>query len=374
MAVENSGVFVGPQGSVFPDVRRIAVLRGGGLGDLMFAMPAITALARAYPQAEITLLGTPVARALLEHRAGPVAEVVELPFAEGVRPGAEDPDALDAFFAEMKRRHFDLAVQLHGGGRFSNPFLLRLGARHTIGSRTEDAAMLERTIPYIYYQHEQLRGLEVAGLAGAGAHELEARLTVTGEEQENACRRLDRRTRGLITIHPGATDPRRRWPAQRFAEVATRVVADGCQVVIVGDDSDADAAEMVVSAVRAVCGDDAPVMSLAGDISLQELLGVLAVSDVVLGNDSGPRHLAMATGASTVGLFWMGNLLNAGPMGRTRHRAHVSWVTRCPECGADVTQVGWTAQRCEHDPSFLTEIGVDEVYADVVSLIGSREV
>ena len=76
----------------------------------------------------------------------------------------------------MEHEEFDLAVQLHGGGRFSNPFLLRLGARHTVGSRTEDAAPLERTIPYTYYQHEPLRGLEVVGLAGAPPVWLEARL------------------------------------------------------------------------------------------------------------------------------------------------------------------------------------------------------
>ena len=46
----------------------------------------------------------------------------------------------------MRARRFDLAVQVHGGGRYSNPFLLRLGARHTVGTRTPDAAELERTL------------------------------------------------------------------------------------------------------------------------------------------------------------------------------------------------------------------------------------
>ncbi|HEY8590845.1 MAG TPA: glycosyltransferase family 9 protein, partial [Naasia sp.] len=37
----------------------------------------------------------------------------------------------------------------------------------------------------------------------------------------------------------------------------------------------------------------------------------------------------------------------------------------CPVCGADVTSVGWTAERCEHDPSFVASIGVDDVWGDV---------
>ena len=118
---------VGPVLERFPSVARIAVLRGGGLGDLMFALPAVEALAAAYPDAEITLLGTPLHAALLAGRPGPVHRVEVLPFAPGVRPGPEDPDALAAFFASQQARSYDLAVQVHGGGRNSNPFLLQLG-------------------------------------------------------------------------------------------------------------------------------------------------------------------------------------------------------------------------------------------------------
>ena len=57
----------------FDDVHEIAVLRGGGIGDLVFALPAIEALAEAYPAARLTLLGSPVHRALLAGRASRAA-------------------------------------------------------------------------------------------------------------------------------------------------------------------------------------------------------------------------------------------------------------------------------------------------------------
>ena len=75
--------------------------------------------------------------------------------------------------------------------------------------------------------------------------------------------------------------------------------------------------------------------------------------------------LAQALGTPTVGLYWVGNLINAGPLGRSLHRAHLSWATRCPECGADLTQVGWTAARCAHDMSLLTDISPLDVHGDV---------
>jgi ADP-heptose:LPS heptosyltransferase len=355
---------VGPVLAPFEDIRRIAVLRGGGLGDLMFAMPAIDALKARYPDAEITLLGMPGHAALLDGRPGPVSEVLELPCSPGVRPGEVDPAAVDSFFAGIEGT-FDLAVQVHGGGRNSNPFLLRLGARHTVGTRTPDAVTLERTIPYVYYQHEVFRALEVVGLAGAVALDLEPRVQVMPGETERAAQLTG--DAAVITLHPGATDARRRWPSSSFADVAVRAAADGCEVVVVGDSSDVPMAEEIVRLALAE-HPAANVRSLAGRLSLGELAGVLARSAVMVGNDSGPRHLAQAVGTPTVGVYWIGNVINAGAMGRTLHRVHFSWVTHCPVCGVDVTQVGWTAERCEHDDSFVATVQPDAVYADVAEL------
>jgi ADP-heptose:LPS heptosyltransferase len=361
------GVGVGPVLEKFDDVSRIAVLRGGGLGDLIFAIPAMAALKAAYPGATLTLLGTPVHQALLGVTQSPVDEVQVLPFSEGVRPGEEDPQELDRFLARMRERRFDLAVQLHGGGRYSNPFLLRLGARHTVGTRTADAASLERTVPYLYYQHEPLRALEVAGFAGAFPVDLEARLLPADQSGSGLPPGMDQgNSQPLVVMHPGATDSRRRWPADRFAELAAACAADGCQVVLVGDTSERRLAGQILQLAG-----HASVTSLAGLLNMGGLVGVLSRSAVVVGNDSGPRHLAQALGIPTVGIFWAGNVINAGALGRSIHRIHASWVTACPVCGIDVTQVGWTAPRCAHDESMVAGVEVQAIHDDVRNLIAT---
>jgi ADP-heptose:LPS heptosyltransferase len=357
---------VGPVLEKFDNVSRIVVLRGGGLGDLIFAIPAMAALKAAYPGSTLTLLGTPVHAALLKAVISPVDEVCVLPFAEGVRPGPEDPAALEAFFQDMRARRFDLAVQVHGGGRFSNPFLLRLGARHTVGTRTADAASLERTIPYLYYQHEPLRSVEVAGFAGAPPVDLEARLWPAAGVRGRAGLMDDDGGRPLVVIHPGATDPRRRWPVERFAELAAACGADGCRVVVVGDESEQELAERIAGLAASPA-----VTSVAGKLDLSGLVALMSEAAVVVGNDSGPRHLAQALGVPTVGIFWVGNVINAGALGRSLHRIHASWVTTCPTCGVDVTQVGWTAPRCPHDDSVVTGVSVRDVYEDVRSLLAT---
>jgi ADP-heptose:LPS heptosyltransferase len=336
-----------PLEPTFDHVRSIAVLRGGGLGDLLFAMPAMTALAAAYPRAELVLLGTPMHADLLAGRPGPVTRVEVLPHAAGIRDArgaASEP--VDAFLERLRHARFDLAVQLHGGGRNSNPFVLRLGARHTVGSATEDAEPLERTLPYVYYQHEVVRGLEVAGLAGAAPVDLEPALVVLDDERERADARLGALEGPLVVVHPGATDPRRRWPVDRFAHVVRALMADGAEIAVVGDPSD----RPIEAELMAALGPSgARVRRLAGRTDLGETAALFERAAVVVADDSGPRHLAQAVGAPTVGIFWFGNVVNAAPLGRGRHRVHLSFTTSCPVCGADVTQVGWTAERCEHD-------------------------
>jgi ADP-heptose:LPS heptosyltransferase len=356
----------------FDDVLSIAVLRGGGLGDLIFALPAIDALAAAYPEAEIVLLGTPMHRALLEGRPGSVGRVEVLPHARGVNSpdGAHDEIGTAGFLRRMASHHFDLACQLHGGGRYSNPFLLGLHARHTVGTATPDAEPLERTLPYLYYQHEVVRWLETVSLAGARCVRAEPRIAVTPAERARAVRLIGGRAGGVVVIHPGATDPRRRWPADRFTEIARRAAADGMRVALVGEGADAALAESIASEARRTEGE--AVFSLAGHLTLPELAGVLAEADVFVGNDSGPRHLAHAVGTPTASVFWVGNLINGGPLSRADHRVQLSWTTHCPVCHRDSTQVGWTAERCEHDVSFVADVGVDAVYDDVRALLDER--
>jgi len=124
------------------NVKKIAVLRANAIGDFVLALPALDALRAAYPGAEIVLLGQPWHKRFLDGRPGPLNHTVIVPRKRGVRedretPGVEDPpEVFEQFFAKMRGERFDLALQMHGGGLNSNPFLLQLGARITAGCAT----------------------------------------------------------------------------------------------------------------------------------------------------------------------------------------------------------------------------------------------
>lgn len=362
----------GPAG-LLADVRRIAVLRANALGDFVATLPALHALKAAYPQAEIILLGTPMHVELLDGRRGPVDRVEVLPVTQGLREidgMPEDPQAVDAFVARLRDEEIDLAVQMHGGGRWSNPFVRRLKARIALGLCAADAEPLDLGIPYVYYQHEILRFLELVALVGARSTVLTPALAVTDQDRAKAARALGRlgTERPIAVLHPGATDPRRHWPAQSFAQVGDALARAGAVVVVTGTHGERGLAHRVAGSMAQ------PATVLAGDLGLGALVGLLERAAVVVSNDTGPRHLAEAVGTATVSIYWCGNLINAGPLTRARHRAHISWRLECPVCGSNGMEDLYPARtggtRCRHRESFVADVPVSEVLPDALELLG----
>lgn len=350
-------------GALVASVAKIAVLRANALGDLLFAVPALDALRAAYPSAEIVLLARPWHAEFVPGRVASVDRVVVTPGMQGIwaPPGhVDDPAEIAGFFAEMREERFDVALQLHGGGRYSNPFVRRLGARMTAGMRTPDAEPLDRCVPYVYYQSEVFRLLETVALVGAGPRGLEPRLRVLDEDRAEARVAVGGAVSPLVALHPGATDGRRRWAPARFAAVGDALAAAGARIVVSGAGEEAALVGEVVTRM------DRPAVGLAGRLSTGGLAGLLSLCEVVVSNDSGPLHLAAAAGASTVGIFWCGNLVNAGPPTRTRHRPAVSWRLDCPACGTNCI-----TGECDHHDSFVDDVSVDEVRDSALDLLAA---
>jgi ADP-heptose:LPS heptosyltransferase len=338
--------------ALVPDVAKIAVLRANSLGDLLFAVPALDALRAAYPGAEIVLLGKPWHADFVLGRVTAVDRVVVAPDVEETGVGDEG-----AFFARMGEERFDLALQLHGGGRNSNPFVRRLGARVTAGLRTPDAEPLDRWVPYVYYQSEVFRLLEAVATVGASPGGLEPRLAVLDEDRREAAALVDADGSPLVALHPGASEGRRRWAARSFSAVGDALAEAGARVVVTGARGEADLVDEVVAGMRS------PSIGVAGRLSVGGLAALLSRCLVVVSNDTGPLHVAAAVGAATVGIYWCGNLINAGPITRSRHRPAISWRLECPACGTNCI-----SHSCRHDESFVSDVSVDEVRASALDL------
>jgi ADP-heptose:LPS heptosyltransferase len=347
------------------DVRKLAVLRANAIGDYLVSLPALEAMRAAYPEAELVLLGADWHADFLAGRPGPVDRCLPVPPTAGVRDDRPPAPAatVERFFARMRAERFDLAVQLQGGGRHSNPFVRRLGARVTAGSRTPDAQPLDRTVPYTGHQHEIHRFLEVAGLVGATPVTLEPRLRVTDADRAEAAAALAGDDRPLVVLHPGANDPRRRWPVERLAVVGSELARKGARLAVVGTAAEQPLADRLLATL------DGDAADLAGRLGLGGLAGLLERAILLVGNDSGPRHLAAAVGTATVAVHWCVSLGSYGPLYRARHRAPTSWRLHCPVCGANGLHQDC---RSSHDASFVADVTTDEVLAEALDLVATE--
>jgi ADP-heptose:LPS heptosyltransferase len=341
-------------GDRVPQVRRLVVLRANAVGDFVVALPALAALRHAYPRAHITLLGRRWHAEFLQNRPGPVDEVIELPDVPGVTvpPQAEvDAAALAAFVARMRARQIDLALQLHGGGRYSNRFLLQLGARVSAGLRAPDAAALDRNLDYLDDHHPvTLQLLECVALVGATVAGIEPRLQLRPQDLVEAERLLPPDGQPLVVLQPSATDPRRRWHPGGFAAVGDALAARGARIVLNGSADDVAVNRAVVAAMRS------PALDLAGRLSIGGLCAVLARARLLVSNDTGPLHLARALDTPTVAVYWIGNVRSFGPLSTSRHRVAVSWRMHCVLCGRHCMQ-----DDCDHVESLVDDVPADTV-------------
>jgi ADP-heptose:LPS heptosyltransferase len=106
------------------------------------------------------------------------------------------------------------------------------------------------------------------------------------------------RVSGAVVVHPGAASGSRRWPPERFAAVARALAARGLPVVISGSAAERPLAGQV--ALAAGLGRESV---LAGRTQLTDLAAVVAAASMVISNDTGVAHLAVAFGTPSVTLF-----------------------------------------------------------------------
>jgi ADP-heptose:LPS heptosyltransferase len=218
-------------------------------------------------------------------------------------------------------------------------------------------------LPYTRDQHEIHRFLEVAGLVGATPVTLVPRLEVTAADRAEAAAALAEDDRPLVVLHPGANDPRRRWPVERLAVVGSELARKGARLVVIGTRAEQPLAG------RLLDGLDGDPADLAGRLGLGGLAGVLERATLLVGNDSGPRHLAAAVGTATVAVYWCVSLASYGPLYRARHRAPTAWRLHCPVCGANGLHQDC---RSSHHASLVADVTTDEVLAEALDLLATE--
>jgi len=361
------------EAGIVPKVKKIAVLRALVMGDMIFILPALESLHKAYPEAEIIYIARPWAVDFVMGRLPYIHRVV------GIRPSAEDyedigflihPEDAEWFFPQMRDEHFDMAIAMQGGGKNSNPFLRRMEARVSIGSREAGAIALDRWIPYDYYQNDIIRNLDLAALAGAAPVGWSPRLPILPSDREAARPILEKIDKPYVVLHSGARDIRRMWPPERFAVLADQIKREmGMEIVLTGSAVDEKTAFQVENAMQETA------LNLSHRLALPALVGVLANARLVISNDTGVLHLGLAVGARAVGLYWSEYISKSLPLSRSCFTPLIAWERCCPLCGTflDFDEVVRADPRpCMHLVSFLNSITPEQVLNAARQLLASE--
>jgi ADP-heptose:LPS heptosyltransferase len=247
----------------------LVVLRALKLGDLLTAVPALRALARAFPDEE-RVLAAPAGLAPLALHTGTVDRVVD------TAPLAPlDPSLRGAA----------VAVNLHGRGPESTALLAATGPQRLIAFDQPGQPAWRPD------EHERARWCRL--LAGSGSPADPDDLHVAGPDVPPPLAAV-----GATVIHPGASTASRRWPVERWAAVVRALHEAGRKVAVTGDRSEV---ELAVDVAQRAGLDDSCV--LAGATSVMELLSVVGAACQVLCGDTGVAHVASALGTPSVVLF-----------------------------------------------------------------------
>jgi ADP-heptose:LPS heptosyltransferase len=342
------------------NIKKIAILRANALGDFLVTLPAVEAIRKRYPGAEMVLLGKPWHKEFVVPGRTPIDRVTVVPVMKGIRDEmneAGNAQEQKLFFESMQDEQFDIAIHFQGNGVSANPFLKSLKAGMTVGLKSENAEPLDRYVPFYYYQSEVLRYLEVAALIDAKTNDPEPRIDVLDQDEEEIKGLVSLLEKPFVVLHPFSVDIRRSWPAENFAPLADSLIEKKLEVVFTGSKEDSKGVRDIISKMSRKA------INACGSLSIGGLAALLKHATLVIAPDTGPLHLARAVNTPTVGIYWAPNLINWGPLSRSIHRPVIGWNMTCPFCGVVPNDpYPFLPQNgCEHLISFVRDVTVEAV-------------
>jgi len=300
---------LGPPRWNWEAVNRVLVIRLRSIGDAVLATPALFALKRFLPHAQIDILVEDwVAPLLLDHPH--VDNVIEL---ERGGMGARMATA-----RRLRSAGYDVVYNLHGGTTAT--FLTRAtGARHRVGFKTYQYAKLHTELapsPLLLWGQQKTHSVEqqlaLLGWTGVPVSDrprtglgVAAEAAASVEQQLAAAGLADKK---IALIHPAAAFATKRWATANFARVAEDLSARGFAPVAIAAPHEAQIIDDLLG--------EATVNILALDLSLPEVTALAARSQLFVGNDSGIAHIAAAMGTPSVVIFGSSNIAHWRPWNR----------------------------------------------------------
>lgn len=313
---------------------RILVVAPAWVGDAVISQPMLTLLRARHPDAAIDVLA-PAWVGPVYARMPEAAAVIASPFAHGELAWGRRRELARTLRAAHYRHCFVLPNSLKSA---LVPWLAAIPVRtgylgeQRYGLLNDRRRLDKARLPRLVDRFAALAFADGAALPGRLP---DPSLRVDAANQAIAQARLGlRRDRTIVALCPGAEyGPAKRWPAAHFAAIASAMHAQGRQVWIFGSAKDAAiGAEIVQLAPAAI--------NLCGRTGLADAVDLLALSNLVLTNDSGLMHVAAAAGCRVIALFGSSTPDYTPPL--SPRACAISLKLSCSPCFARTCPLGHT--------------------------------
>lgn len=322
---------------------RLLVVRLGAMGDILHALPAVTALRMAHPEWIIDWVVDPNWRALLASECStgrdsgnpvPLQPVVDHLHLAPIKDWKNRPlsgrtrHEIQSLCKALRAGEYDTVLDFQGAVR--SAVICRLAH---CGRVIGEARPRERAASLLFTERVNTLGLHVieqdielaAAVAGDDLNFVQPWLPVdpAAEKWADEILPISGGHRSVL-INPGAGWGAKRWPVERYAAVAQALIKQGCRVLVNAGPGEESFAEVIA---RRTDGAAIPLFS-----SLERLIAVTRRVDLVIAGDTGPLHLACALGKPVVGIYGPTDPARNGPYG-TRFK-----VLRHPNSRRDHTR------------------------------------
>lgn len=299
---------------MFEGVERILIVKLSSIGDVINAFPVVVALRDRFPEAEIAwVVESPAADLVAAHQA--VDRVFVLSVARGGLRPANYLRALMKLARPLREGRFQVALDLQGllkSGLVA--WLSRAPIRLGFSDDRREAAFLFTNIRVPPRCRLPVgRYLSLAAFMGADVSFPRAQVPVDPGAEAWAERLLAERVPPgsvPVALCPGASDPYKRWPAERFIDLGRLLIERGGIVpLIVGGPGDTALAQRIQQGIGRTA------VTTAGATNLLGLASLLRRCATIVGGDTGPLHLAVAVGIPVIGLYGPTDPGRTGPYG-----------------------------------------------------------
>jgi lipopolysaccharide heptosyltransferase II len=331
-------------------IRRILVIRPGGIGDAVLLFPMLQALREAWPDAILDVLAERRNAGIF--RANDRVDRVHL-----------YDSAFGTEMMRVLRGSYDLVVDTEQYHYLSAVIAHMTGAPYKCGFDTRGrGGLYSHRVHYDDQTYEVYLFLDLArAVTGREfAFDPEAPFFPVREDLLDAARGRYGIGRGSKTVvmQPGASIMQRRWEPEKFLALARWLVDRGWKTILVGGPSEQQASRIIAEGVPAD-----RVIDLCGKIPLEETAAIVALCDLYVGSDTGVLHIAYGVGTPTVHLFGPGVLEKWAPKG-SRYQA-ISKKLPCSPC----IRYNYVPP-CPYDTECMKMITVDEVVEAVARITG----